>query len=165
MIIKIENEFLTAEINEFGAELYSLKGKKTDTEYLWQGNPEFWKSRSTVLFPICGRLYEGKYIFNEKEYEMPLHGIAKLFNFESEKVSPIQYRKLLKNTNKNDKDTILCSMISHMSILDGIDVDNLTECEDIPFYDVAMPDETYAFLHEAAIISFKNKLFAAWYNN
>ena len=87
MIVKIENEFLTAEINEFGAELFSLKGKKTGTEYLWQGNPEYWKSRSTVLFPICGRLYEGKYIFNEKEYEMPLHGIAKLFNFESEKVS------------------------------------------------------------------------------
>ncbi len=87
MMIKIENEFLTAEINEFGAELFSLKGKKTGTEYLWQGNPEYWKSRSTVLFPICGRLFEGKYIFNGVEYEMPLHGIAKLFNFTSEKVS------------------------------------------------------------------------------
>lgn len=90
MIINIENEFLTAEVNTFGAELYSLKSKKTETEYLWQGNPEYWKSRSTVLFPICGRLFEGKYVYNGKEYEMPLHGIAKLFEFKAEKVSENQ---------------------------------------------------------------------------
>jgi len=89
---------------------------------------------------------------------------TKIFS-ASEKVSPVQYRKLLKNSNRNDKDAILCSMLSHMSILDGVDVDTLTVRKDIPFYDVTMPDEKYTFLHEAAIIAFKDKLFAAWYNN
>ena len=81
MIRKIENEYLSIEINEKGAELYSIKSKSTGIEYLWQGNPEFWGGRSTVLFPICGRLFGGKYTYNGVEYEMPIHGIAKLFDF------------------------------------------------------------------------------------
>ena len=32
MIIKIENECLAVEINQLGAELFSIKSKKTDTQ-------------------------------------------------------------------------------------------------------------------------------------
>lgn len=92
MVRKIENEFLIAEINDFGAELVSLKSKKTGTEYLWQGNPEYWKGRAPILFPICGRLYQGKYIYKNIEYEMTIHGIARFFeyrltSFEENKIS------------------------------------------------------------------------------
>lgn len=80
----IENEKLRVEVTDFGAELQSVKGKKTGFEYLWQGNPELWRNRATVLFPICGRLYQGKYRYEGKEYEMGLHGFARNFTFNIE---------------------------------------------------------------------------------
>ena len=80
----LENEKLKVEIADLGAELQSIKSKKTGFEYLWQGKEPFWKSRSTVLFPICGRLQEGKYTFGGKTYEMTLHGFAKRSIFDVE---------------------------------------------------------------------------------
>ena len=60
MLYTIENEFLKVDINDEGAQMMSLVGKKTGFEYLWQGDATFWASRATVLFPICGRLTDGK---------------------------------------------------------------------------------------------------------
>ncbi len=81
----IENDKIKVEIADKGAELQSIYGKKSDFEYLWQANIEGqWKNRATNLFPICGRLYQGKYTYGGKEYEMPLHGFIKLFIFSVE---------------------------------------------------------------------------------
>ncbi len=77
----IENDFLTVEVAAKGAEVQSIKSKKTGVEYLWQGNAEYWGNRATVLFPICGRLVEGKYTWKDKEYEMGTHGIARFQTF------------------------------------------------------------------------------------
>ena len=74
----IENEALRVEIADRGAEMMSLIGKKSGFEYLWQGDATYWAGRATVLFPICGRLTEGKYTYKGKEYEMMIHGFAKL---------------------------------------------------------------------------------------
>ena len=87
MIYKIENDFLAVDINDLGAELYSIKSKKTGTEYLWQGDTTFWKSRATNLFPVCGRLFGGVYTYKGKEYQMPIHGFAKLFEFTASCIS------------------------------------------------------------------------------
>ena len=73
----IENEFLRVEFSDLGAEMMSLVGKKTGFEYLWQGDPTYWKGRATVLFPVCCRLTEGKYTYHGKTYEMAAHGFAK----------------------------------------------------------------------------------------
>lgn len=73
----IENDKIKVVVTDYGAELQSVYGKTTDFEYLWQGNPEFWASRASVLFPICGRLTDGKYTYKGKEYEMILHGFAR----------------------------------------------------------------------------------------
>ncbi len=100
MIKKIENEFLSVEINERGAELFSIKGKKTGVEYLWQGDEKFWKDRSPVLFPICGRLFGGKYSYKDKEYEMLLHGIARSCDFKSKTVSLEEVEMVLNSTEK-----------------------------------------------------------------
>ena len=100
MIKTIENEFLKIEINEKGAELSSIKSKKTGIEYLWQGNPEFWRNKATVLFPICGRLFGGKYTYKGKEYEMPLHGIAKLFDFISSEISSTEIEFTLNSSEE-----------------------------------------------------------------
>ena len=73
----LESDKLVVGISDLGAELQSIKGKKSGFEYLWQGKKPFWTSRSILLFPICGRLYGEKYTFGGKTYEMKLHGFAR----------------------------------------------------------------------------------------
>ena len=53
MLYTIENDFLKVDINDEGAQMMSLVGKKTGFEYRWQGDATFWASRATVLFPIA----------------------------------------------------------------------------------------------------------------
>jgi galactose mutarotase-like enzyme len=100
---RIENDFLSVQINDLGAELFSIKSKKTNIEYLWQGNSEYWSGHSTILFPICGRLFGGKYTYNGVEYEMPIHGIAKLFEFSSSVVSNEEIEFELKSNDETKK--------------------------------------------------------------
>ena len=40
MQVVLENEALKVTINSFGAELASIRGKATDTEYLWNSGRE-----------------------------------------------------------------------------------------------------------------------------
>lgn len=75
MNITITNDYLTAIINPQGAELTSLKD--STTEYMWEGNPEFWGKHSPILFPIVGTLKNNTYTFNGKEYNMSRHGFAR----------------------------------------------------------------------------------------
>lgn len=82
MIYIIENDKLKIKISSMGAELQSVRRIEDDTEYLWQGDPAYWAGRATNLFPICGRLFEGKYTYQGKTYEMMLHGFAKLQEWE-----------------------------------------------------------------------------------
>jgi galactose mutarotase-like enzyme len=77
LISSIENEFLRVQASSVGAELQSIVLKQDGTEFLWQGDPTFWKGRAYNLFPICGRLWEGKYTYAGKTYEMNLHGFAR----------------------------------------------------------------------------------------
>jgi len=81
MIYTIENDFLTVKVSSLGAELTSIKGKANDCEYLWQGDEKYWAGQAPIMFPICGRLYEGKYTYLGKEYTMPNHGIARSSEF------------------------------------------------------------------------------------
>ena len=55
----------------------SLQLKEDHCEYLWQGDPTYWHGRACNLFPICGRLTEGKYTYRGNTYEMNLHGFAR----------------------------------------------------------------------------------------
>ncbi len=81
MYYKIENEFLTCEIDDMGAQLHSLKLKENGKEYIWQGNPDIWYGQAPVLFPIIGQLVNDKYFYNGTEYTMPKHGLARKLLF------------------------------------------------------------------------------------
>ncbi len=85
MTYKIENEYLIAEINDYGAELHSLFSKQSGIEYLWQGDPSIWDGQSPLLFPIIGQLLDGRFLYDEKEFFLPKHGFARksLFNILS----------------------------------------------------------------------------------
>ncbi len=83
---RIENENLRVEIKEHGAELTSVKNRR-GYEFIWQGDKRFWAKQCPVLFPICGRLYDKKYRYEGKTYEMESHGFASRSDFKSEKKS------------------------------------------------------------------------------
>ena len=76
----IRNGQLTVEISERGAELRSVRGAD-GTEYLWQGDPEYWSDRALNIFPFVARLTEGKYSLDDNIYEMPIHGFAPYSDF------------------------------------------------------------------------------------
>lgn len=75
MLYTIKNDKLTVTVSDVGAELMSVKGG--DCEYIWYGKEEFWNNRAPLVFPICGRLFEGKYTYRGKTYEMNLHGFIR----------------------------------------------------------------------------------------
>ncbi len=77
MYYEIENSELKAGVETAGAQLKTIRSKKTDIEYLWQGDEDFWKGRAYNLFPIIGRAYKNKYDFGGKTYETRPHGIAR----------------------------------------------------------------------------------------
>lgn len=84
-MVTLKNEFITASINEVGAELKSLvfDGK----EYIWEGRSEVWAGSCPLLFPICGGLKNDKYTFEGKEYTLQKHGYARFETFEIEKAN------------------------------------------------------------------------------
>lgn len=81
-MIFLENEYLHASFASKGAELQSLKRKKDNINYLWNGNPDYWGKFSPVLFPIVGGLKNNTYYFQEKEYHLSRHGFAREKNFQ-----------------------------------------------------------------------------------
>ena len=82
VMVIIKNEFLTAKINELGAELRSLS--LDGNEYIWEGKPEVWPGACPLMFPICGGLKDDKYIFEGKEYTLEKHGYARFKTFSVE---------------------------------------------------------------------------------
>lgn len=90
----IKNEDLTVEISDLGGELMSIKSAD-GTEYLWQGDSNYWAGKAYNLFPIVGRLTEGKYTYKNKTYEMNLHGFVRKSVLQTE-------------NQKNDSITFVC---------------------------------------------------------
>ena len=76
MILELHNKAVFAAIDTMGAQLISLRDA-LGTEYLWQGNPKYWKGQAPILFPIVGRLRDGKTVIDGKEYKMGRHGFAR----------------------------------------------------------------------------------------
>lgn len=77
MIYILENDYLRVKVSSLGAEMQSIRRVEDGTEYLWQGDAQFWARRASNLFPVCGRLWKNKYIYRGKTYEMGSHGFAR----------------------------------------------------------------------------------------
>ncbi len=73
----LKNEKLTITVNDLGAELTSLLDPRTNTEYLWNADPAYWKRYSPVLFPFVGSLQNKSYQDQGVEYSMSQHGFAR----------------------------------------------------------------------------------------
>lgn len=76
-IFQLKNNVLNIKVNSVGAELCSVVSNDTNIEYIWQANKNVWARHAPVLFPIVGKLKNGKYSINSKTYELPQHGFAR----------------------------------------------------------------------------------------
>lgn len=100
-IISISNGSLTASIDTMGAQLMSLqKGK---SEYLWQGDANWWPRRAPILFPIVGVLKDGKAESAEGTVTLARHGLARLNQFNVVEQSTSSVTLQLKSTEETRK--------------------------------------------------------------
>lgn len=76
-MITLQNDELTVEINELGAQLHSIKRRDNGIEYLWQGDPNSWGRQAPILFPFVGRLKDDQYRFAGQTYHQTQHGFAR----------------------------------------------------------------------------------------
>jgi len=78
--VTLKNEYLTVVINSMGAEIKSIKDSR-DEERIHQSDM-FWKGSAPVLFPICGKLYDGNLRINKRKYKLDPHGFARNSEFD-----------------------------------------------------------------------------------
>ena len=100
-IISISNGSLTASIDTMGAQLMSLL--KGESEYLWQGDSNWWPRRAPILFPIVGVLKDGEAESAEGTISLARHGLARLNQFEVVEQSPSSVTLQLKSTEETLK--------------------------------------------------------------
>lgn len=60
MLYTLQNTDIICEIDTHGAELKSIKEKKTGREYLWNGDVKYWNRTSPVLFSFVGAVKDDK---------------------------------------------------------------------------------------------------------
>lgn len=100
-IISISSNSLTASIDTMGAQLMSLR--KGESEYLWQGDSNWWPRRAPILFPIVGVLKNGEAESAEGTISLARHGLARLNQFEVVEQSPSSVTLRLKSTEETRK--------------------------------------------------------------
>ena len=100
-IISISSNSLTASIDTMGAQLMSLR--KGESEYLWQGDSNWWPRRAPILFPIVGVLKDSKAESAEGTISLARHGLARLNQFEVVEQSPSSVTLQIKSTEETRK--------------------------------------------------------------
>lgn len=100
-IISISSNSLTASIDTMGAQLMNLS--KGESEYLWQGDSNWWPRRAPILFPIVGVLKNGNAESAEGTVTLARHGLARLNQFEVVEQSPSSVTLQLKSTEETRK--------------------------------------------------------------
>ena len=79
MLYTLKNNELTVTVSDLGAELHSVK--RGECEYIWVGNPDVWPFKAPLVFPVCGRFFEGKYTYGGKTYDINCHGFIRPSTF------------------------------------------------------------------------------------
>lgn len=80
--VVLHNPQISATLQATGAELTSLFDVQQATEYLWQGDPNYWSGQAPLLFPIIGSLKNDTFIYNNTSYPMRQHGFARNAQFD-----------------------------------------------------------------------------------
>ncbi len=119
MIYTIENEYVKVAVNDFGAELFSFYSKKTNTEYLWQGDTKHWKDRAINLFPFIGRMCEGRFLYKGVSYPSRPHGLARYYPFTLESQTENSLTFLFTDNEETRKEYPFAFEFRVIFLLDG----------------------------------------------
>ena len=125
-IISISNGSLTASIDTMGAQLMSLR--KGESEYLWQGDSNWWPRRAPILFPIVGVLKGGKAESAEGTVSLARHGLARLNQFEIVEQSTSSVTLQLKSTEETLK---AYPYDFELKLIFSVDGDTLTQTYEV----------------------------------
>lgn len=88
MTYTLQNQSLQVTIRDQGAELISLVNRQTNTEHLWQADPDVWPWHAPNLFPVVGGQANDKILVNGKTYPMKRHGFARTSKFSFTETGP-----------------------------------------------------------------------------
>ncbi len=100
MLFEIKNERLSVTVSDRGAELWSVRRRDRDTEYMWQGDKAYWEDRSPLMFPFCGRVQNDTYTYEGKTYSMGCHGFAQEEIFSAERLGEDAIALTLRSSEK-----------------------------------------------------------------
>ena len=81
MILSIKNDYISLSVDTHGAQMMNIQSAD-GVEYLWQGNPAYWKNRAPVLFPFIGRSTNNSYCYHGQVYPIDRHGFAPTSEFD-----------------------------------------------------------------------------------
>ena len=79
-VLTLANGDLIVEIADLGAELVRLRDRE-GRDYLWNGDPAYWKGRAPLLFPMVGRATGEVIRVNGAAYPLPQHGFGRVSRF------------------------------------------------------------------------------------
>ena len=125
-IISISNGSLTASIDTMGAQLMSLR--KGESEYLWQGDSNWWPRRAPILFPIVGVLKDGDAESAEGTISLARHGLARLNQFEVVEQSASSVTLKLQSTEETRK---AYPYDFELKLIFSVDGDTLTQTYEV----------------------------------
>ena len=125
-IISISSNSLTASIDTMGAQLMSLR--KGESEYLWQGDSNWWPRRAPILFPIVGVLKNGNAESAEGTVTLARHGLARLNQFEVVEQSVFSVTLQLKSTEETRKSY---PYDFELKLIFSVDGDTLTQTYEV----------------------------------
>lgn len=77
----LSNDKARVTVDEHASEIHSFKSVETGFEYMWQGDPAFWKGRNPTLFPMVGSTWDKILHIKGKEYRTGNHGFARNSDF------------------------------------------------------------------------------------
>lgn len=78
----LQNDSLCIEIADKGAELSRVYDRENGCERLWSADPAVWNRHAPILFPFVGKVVDGKYRVDGREYPMKTqHGFARDLDF------------------------------------------------------------------------------------
>lgn len=80
MLLSIENAQLKLTVDTLGAQMKELLGSDC-VQYLWSGDPKYWKSVAPNLFPFIGRLTDNACRIYGNTYPLKIHGFASSQSF------------------------------------------------------------------------------------
>ena len=78
---RLRSDDLEAEVSPLGAELVALRDAQ-GRDFLWDGDPAYWKGRAPLLFPIVGKVPNDQLLIAGKAYPMRQHGLARVSRFD-----------------------------------------------------------------------------------